>query len=70
MFVYAHGQHGLECRNNGILEYWALKMMRPKILISPPFVFKEILKYNITYFLIKKYILQMDIRFANPLILP
>jgi len=60
----------LECWNNGILEKWALKLMRPKILIFPPFVFKEILKYNITYFLIKKYILKMESRFANPLILP
>jgi hypothetical protein len=60
----------LEYWNKGILEYWALKMIRPKFLISPPFVFKEILKYNITYFLIKKYILKMESRFANPLILP
>jgi len=45
-------------------------MIRPKFLNSPPFVFKEILKYNITYFLIKKYILKMESRFANPLILP
>jgi hypothetical protein len=70
MFVYTHDQHGLECWNNGILEYWALKLMRPKILISPPFVFKEILKYNITYFLIKKYIIKMESSYVNPLNLP
>jgi hypothetical protein len=68
--VYAHGQHALECWNNGILEYWALKMTRPKLFISPPFVFKEILKYNITYFLIKRYIIKLERRFANLLILP
>jgi len=60
----------LEGWNNGILEYWALKIMRPKFLISPPFVFKEILNYNITYFLIKKYIIKMEGSFANLLILP
>jgi hypothetical protein len=70
MFVYAHDPHELEGWNNGLLEDWALKMIRPKFLISPPFLFKEILKYNITYFLIKKYIIKMESSFANPLILP